>query len=535
MGSTAGWSGRFVGAVGAPCVVVSALLLTPARAQAGGELVWTHTSGSQGWIGRVVSIGDRSSQVLTSIEGYSATTRLYSSFADDPADPAWQSTPAFFSFLRGVDSAERADAHVSLDFVEPMAGSQRRPVVSYFDSSSSSPQWNYTLPVSANSQGGGVHITANGQRIVAWVFDNMTNKTLVAVFGAGSPTPTASTLLTTLGEPLKVRMAANGSALYVASTLKTIVFDLNTNAVALDAMNWESIATGHAIAGDGAVIAKGLLSHRVEVQRRLNGVWSPWFTHDLGTTGACYEAALSEDGATMVVGSSFGTNGLTTRLQVLDLTQSTHPVVFEEFQSGSGAYTNNVSSLSMSARGDVIALGLTGDQGGLVPELIAYRRTNGAWSRTFSYDLPGSVNQVDLSADGTRLSVASKTTHLNVMSGGGRIDLFSLGTRDLWMEGTPRAGSTVVIKQRWAPGATGILLASPQPATTPQTFPGVGTLYLRRAMITTAGSGTTGTDGILSTTYTIPAGTAGTSINFQAWCSSPRSLSSDWLHIDVLP
>jgi len=178
-------------------------------------------------------------------------------------------------------------------------------------------------------------------------------------------------------------------------------------------------------------------------------------------------AALSHDASTYAVAWWDAATGVDFRLEVRDGTS--HQVLRQVVQSGTaGGLQNLPAALAISPDGRRIALGVWGD-GGPAPELWLLDRDRVA--PVLEVDLPGSVQDLDLDATGTRLVVAMKHTHANQVGSTGEVRLYDTGERELQLVGQPRLGGSLDLAFR-NPAAEGIAVfllgfRAPQPVSVP--------------------------------------------------------------------
>lgn len=519
---------------------ITAVFGAPAAAQtSGASLVWTYASGQESWVPRVVTVGDQGSNVFTNLDGWGGAPRMFSSNDQNPPTPVWTGSGPYMSSSARVDSAKDAGVYVEMHFAQSSSTAPKTPVLSKYSSSASAPQWTYTFPFTLNSGSNGVHVSRDGRTIVGWVFDWSTQKTNVAVFDSTSSQPRSYTAVETAGEPRAAVLSSDGNTLLVVAQLRTVVFDARAGTTAYTGTNWGGIGPGHALSGDGSVFAKSLPDRRVEVWRRQGTSFTLDFTHEAPSLHQCGRMAISNDGSKLAMAFSSLENFLTVRVRVVDLANAQHALLLDDVVTGAGGYHNVASDVVLSGDGSHLGVGLTGDQAGQAPEVLAYSLGGSTYERVLTHDLPGSVNDLDISADGRRLAVASKATHNIVGIGGGRIDLFDLQAptlpqSDLTLTGIPHAGGTVSVTHYITPGTPALLLRAPAAAAAPQIFPGVGTLYLQRATMQAVHSGVSSGNGTLASVVNVPA-TPGTTYYFQGFSTLPRRLSTDWVQMTVVP
>ena len=517
-----------------------AALVLSALAQGQGPLAWRHAwryaSGLEGWIGQTVDVGDHGGQVFTAFEGFTLQGRLLSSHDNNPALPVWVSPPAYFGFSPRVRSNDSNTLHALFAFTEAVAGAPRRPTLRMFDSGSSTPLWSYEFPVTVQNPPAGLSMSTDGQRTLAWFYNATTNRTVLGVFQPGSSVPIATWNVDSSGQTWNVHMSADGNFAYVTSQLRTMVVDLGTGALLHNTVNFDAIGTGHAITSDGFTFARSSSTRRVSIYTRTGSTYAQTYQYDLGVDAMCARAAFSPDGSQLAMGFNVGSAQV--RIVIVDAIASSHPVLMDRSYSGTGTYSQTISDLAFDAAGRTLAVGTSGDQNGLLPELLVFERSMaGAWSPAFTYDLPGSVYDVALSPNGRRLAIASKSVHFNVLASGGEINLIELGERDVRAAGRPVQGTTIQVDATAQPGALVTLLVANRLANQPTVFPGLGTLHLPRAQVLAAGTAVADANGHAWLPFAIPPGAAqvGQRIYFQTLVSTPRRLSASWDTVTVLP
>ncbi len=506
--------------------------------------VWTHSTGADAWIGTNVAIGDDGRHVLSQFQGLKGATRLFRTEDSNPPTPMWQASAPYLAMSAKVDAADRADVLATFHFAQDSASAARVPQLTLYASNSGSPLWKYSFPFSVTMPANGVHVSADGETIVAWVFDYGTLTTALAVFGRATNVPRLFVNLETSGIPFAVRLSSSGSTLSIVSNIKTIILDVASGAVAFTSYHTQSVGLGHAISRDGSMFARALSSRTVALFQKQEAMYLPWFSYTLDVDASCSSIAFSEDGSTLALGYNYGYPYLQVRTVVLDIRTLPAQVVFDHSVIGGGAWINTLADLAISARGETVAVGLAGDQQGAAREVQVYSKdaTSGTWSTALEYDLPGSVNDVDVSSDGTRVAVASKAVHMTTGGSGGRIDTFKLTpiapTMDLTWDGTPSPGNTVYFHHTGlTPGRPAQLMVSPELASPPLYFPGVGTLYIRRDRITIEAVGNADSNGVFHCSVLVPVDTTkvGHTYYVQSMGLEPPQLSNTWLAITIQP
>ena len=269
-------------------------------------------------------------------------------------------------------------------------------------------------------------------------------------------------------------------------------------------------------------------------ERDASGNYSPLAPFTLqGPQGFCGRLALSQDGRKLVGAFLISANVLDVRVVVWDV--PTGAVLSDAYLAGGGALTNQVTGLDMSADGAIYALGCWGDALGQLPELMLFE--TGSTTPYATFDLAGSVMDLDLSENGDFVAVARKSVHANVSGSGGSVELFTTRPRDVRVEGVPRLnGAPVQVRVTPQTGPSVFVLSNTQAATPPQTF-AAGTLFVERiGMEVTALAPLGGGEYGKSWTFSSADGLqAGDTVYFQAFSSWPRTLGQDWVGVTVLP
>lgn len=496
-------------------------------------LVWERTDGGAAWIASAVSIGDRGYQVFAEYDLNSEAAELLSAFDSNPPTPVWSDGSPLGTEFRRVASADANDTKVVIDQV--VLGGQlstRQAVLRKYTSASSTPDWTYTFAPVINADAN-VGISRDGQTIVAAVYDNNQNEMEIAVFGPGSGVPLSYTVVA-LAPNDYLRgfdLSADGSTLYYSAGVTAHVFDVATQSDVFTA-NIGASFDSHAISGDGSVFAFGNFNS-LTIFEKQGGTYVNTYTEVV--PGQCYCAFIdiSDDSSTVASAWTFYGNYLTVRVDAIDV--ATKTVTMTHTATGTGTLQNVPSSVSISADGSRFAVGSWGDAGNVVPECRIFSRSSN--TPLLTLDLPGSVFDCDLSADGQRAVFGSKAVHANSFGNGGKVDLLSLGGEDLALRGVPRIGSTVQFDLYFAPGKNAFLMQSLAEDPTPTTFPGIGTLFIDRSTLTFSPAGVVPAGGIATKNLTIANNPAlvGTSLYFQGFSVPPRQVSGDWIKMTILP
>ena len=473
--------------------------------------------------------------MFTEIGNFSNSRLLFSRHDQNPPTPVWEDAGSVLHFNRVVASAPHSDVHVVLYQEQQSGSSLRRAVVRKFTSSSAVPDWDYVFNVDIYSHPySSVRVTADGQRIVAAVFDMNINATRVAVFDPSSSTPIAEYSVDTFGFFQGFEVSGDGSTLVFHSDKKLAICDLDSGQIRASKYYIGQLYRGAlAVSWDGSVVVNGV-ANLVHVWERSASNYSSHVEETFATNDYSQRVALSKDGAQLAMSLNYAANPERVSALLKDLTDGTYDVNYT--QSGSGSAINLASAIELSEDGTRMALGLWGDGDGTVPEVLFFEAGNNQPTGTF--DAPGSVLSMDMSPAGTQLVVGTRVGHNTVFGSGGSFWLFETGATDFSMSGVPSVGTTVEFAQDAPVGSFVRTLVSPQLATSPRVFEGVGTLMLQLENLTLLPQvSVAGQDGVARTDFALGNNPAlvGTTLYFQGFGLRPRKLSGDFVQMTVLP
>jgi hypothetical protein len=497
---------------------------------------WTYDSGSEGWIPKAVALGDLGGQVLMQVGPVHDQTRLFSSTDANPPVPLWQNTNPSWTYTHRVAAADETDAYVTLHDEDTTPG-RRRLVLRRFAKASSTPQWTYTHPVETNSsEAFDVGISRDGRRTALVAFNLFTALTDVVVFGS-SATPLMQTSLQMFAPGATMELSADGRRLYVSSPVRIKVIDTADGSELYDKVLSTQLFPAQTLSGDGSVFAYAVLDKIMVFGLKGDGTYEQKFEHEMPGPWYCNRADISDDGRTLACVYESSDTHMTARIVCLDLERSIAQGAAVETMrydaTGAGAYSLSTTAVELSADGSRFAVGLWGDEQGQAPEVLVFDRDQA--TPVLAHDLPGSVQAMDLSADGKRLAVASKAVHNNVFGGGGRIDLYDLEDADFSVHGVPHGGGRVRFELDGTPGSGAYLLASSQPAAHPSDHPGIGTIHINRKGGWVIPMGVFDANGKAAMDFDLGSNAVGTTLYFQGSQDQPAKLSESWVTLTVVP
>ena len=463
-------------------------------------------------------------------------SRLFSATDANPAAPIWENQVSVLTYNQRSASADETDVYVTLHD-QALTTSTRRLFLRRFRSGSSTPEWTYEVPSITNTHDlFDVAVSQDGERIVVVTVNSSSTNTDVYVFGPDSPTPTMSTSVPIFGFLRAFDLSADGSRLIIGSDLFAKVIDTDSGAE-VDSVTLSMSPLTLAISGDGESIAIGGQNALVVYAMNDSGRYRQLFANVLEGTWFCRAADISAGGETLACafvgyGSSRGV-----RTYAYDMQRSILEETGVETMSYSkvftGALSNGIADLEVSTTGDVFAVGTWGDANGDVPEVLVFQSDKNA--PLYTHDLPGSVQALDLSGDGKRLAVASKSVHNNTAGSGGRLDLYDLEVGDLRVHGVPTTGSSVRVELEGQPGRPAQLLVSRSLSKFPNFHRGVGSMALDRKSAWIIPMGTFDQNGVASLDYALPENAVGLTLYFQGAQQAPAKLSETWIKVTVLP
>ena len=278
----------------------------------------------------------------------------------------------------------------------------------------SAPLWEYTFDDEyVETRTRSVAVNADGSRVAACAYDGA--ETLLVILD-GNGTVLNSTTIS--GFALSLDMDDSGNRVVVTAGATARLYDTNTMteefALAVSgAGGWARISN------DGSAIADG--GFNVRAAREIEGVWQVVYS-GTGSSDWFGAVSLSADGQTLfAVSHDYASGYLENDHRIVDL--NTGAVVASSGFAGSGSYQNSVVSSEVNADGTVFVAATWGDQANTEPEIRVYDRD---LNMIDSLDTDGSPFAMDLSRDGSRIVVSTKSVHANTFGSGGATQIFDL-------------------------------------------------------------------------------------------------------------
>jgi hypothetical protein len=492
-----------------------------------------------------VSIGYHGARVLSDTGWTALKTRLYSNTSvssPNVPDPIWERSSGASSWDRALASADEADVHAVLRREQASGSSSKVARLEVFGSSDSVAQVNWVFP--DNNGGSGANfcdVSADGRWVASAIRVGLTAHVVVFDLNTSTQVPVLDTYYST--DPIGyLSISDDGSRLYISSQQGGHILRVSGGPNFHSETFFNTQNAGHSFSDDGSTFARPT-DGGVKVSREEAGSYVLVREHAPYAWGAPQHSgltALNEDGS--VLAAAFYTVPDFQDIEIFVWDVQTGIELLHDTIYGSGSFDNKPSALEFSDDGDRLALGAWGDEHGQAPEVTVYERQYDAAGTALGYQhftqfhLPGSVGGLDLSGNGDYLACTGRNSHFNWFSGTKFVAVFDLGA-DLRVSGQASPGQYVNFE--YFPQSTNsvFLLMASQPAATATTFGEVGTLYLNRG----SGSNFTlrsmsGVDahGMASLNFQIPSSlTAGQTLYFQGYSSTPRRLSDNWIPLTV--
>lgn len=510
---------------------------------------WEKSSagGSEGWLARTLSVGNQGSEVFTLTGPLIDYTRIYSAYDTSPPQAMLHSSSIPETQRHRVDSASNTDVHVSLyDMLDQgTIGNLRKLVVKKY--SASNLDWTYNFPVQTNGHKDTfVAVSNDGETILAAAKNIFNGFSFDIAFLKGNYSSTTATTTPVHFSPTGIfksfGLSADGSTFFIAGSSGIQVGNTATRAIThnVSVPFVDSFRSKVVISGSGRFLAYATDS-RVRILERTSSTYTVRYTYDIPGSYS-YESHLdfSENDALLACGINYPPDLHLARVVSFDVLASGGPrLLHTDLLTGGGDFDDRISDVSAAANGNRFVVGTWGDDQNLIPEVLVYGLVQSRPVGTV--DLPGSVWDLDMAADGKSFAVGFKHLHANVFaSTTASYSLYDVGDRDFYMRGAPQIGNTLEFSLKLRPGSVGRLVIGPEnPNYTPANYLGLGISYVDPSSwtIRNLGYGDANNMAIRSfpTNGNLFAGLAGQTIHFQGLALGRRKFSANWVKATMVP
>jgi parallel beta-helix repeat protein len=295
-------------------------------------------------------------------------------------------------------------------------------VIKWTSPGTGTPDWTTTFAGYNVTAYGPIAVSDDGSTIGVIASPPGTDAHLL-LFDASSATPLIDYVASGLGFPRYVKINVDGNYTAFIASATLVVFDRNSLTVR-DQISMGASNSAMDISGDGDLVAFGWTSMRAThwTGSSYQDLWS-WSTAGFSVT----RIAISADGST-IVSCWYNPSFTILKIVVHDASSST-PLWTYDYPTSSGTYQESCGDVDITDDGSLFIVGSLGDAENLNPEVHIFHRDQVPHT-IFTVDMPGSMNSVDISGDGSFATASGKHVHLNQMGRGGDIVCISLRQPD---------------------------------------------------------------------------------------------------------
>jgi hypothetical protein len=389
----------------------------PGGAGAQADVLWNyHTDdGAENPVCTSVAIGDCGRYVFAGFHGGGG--RMFA--MDGAGVPLWEIDPS--AQLR-VAAAETADVFYAVSSdgykVHRLSGSSGTPLWTYDGVADG---YSYLGPTFGEKAL--IECTPDGQTL-AVAAATSAGGIAILFFHADSPTPFSVFETTDFIEAQDLHISVDGSKCLLHA--RDFVYRVDVASHSLESSYEDSLdgeAACFAMAPDASNVVRGL--GRLSVRVWDGSGYSEAWHKVLGASDAGFAAAEAADGEELVV--ALMKNGFASaEVQRYARSAGNTPVWSYAVPPKTGTLQQQPSDVAVSADGQWIAVGLWGADDDSHPEFFILRDSAPA-QPLFSIDTVGSVNDVDITANGRYAAAAAKGTHANTVGSG--CDLYAVELR----------------------------------------------------------------------------------------------------------
>ena len=442
--------------------LVSALFIgssTPLSAQQqdpsfGPTVRWQQDDGASLWVGTDVAIGDHGATVIAAKELNRPLVSVYSAIAGDPLFD--HDVPDARQIRVAAASEATTLAAMVQHFRRPGSTNNFQPELWVWeDAQDSEPTWKFNFPEAEYSyyKGMDVHISADGQTIVAWYSYFVQRRVDIRVFNRDG-TERANY------EAWRKYNSSAGEEATITPDAARMLIDIGGHPRMIDLHTGETIRewdhhslfAGHAMSADGRVVAVGDDNEVRFFREEDRGRFERIDTYVFDGNRTASAVALDDDGSHAAILIDSWGPGETLDLVVLDI-ELGQDLDFVRFESPDNYSDLKATGLMMTADAATIVGSTYGDFAGHMPDAFAYTRGEGI---TAELHTAGSAFASDMDPSGQVLVIATKDKHANTPGAGGDIACADTRPASLRVRGVPRQGRRIVIEVEGAHDAAWI-------------------------------------------------------------------------------
>ncbi|MFH1451803.1 MAG: hypothetical protein ABIF88_01370 [archaeon] len=480
-----------------------------------------------------ISMSDYGSQVM--VNGKNDLI-LFSSFDVNPPTAVWSRPHNDNSYSYGnVVSSKNLDIYLEF-FQYKDASNKYRSVLRKYTSSSSVPGWEYEMPIYENSASSSndLKISNDGQTAVLVAKDSSGGSKIdIAIFnGDDIDNGVPSYYLNDFASINKLLLSGDGSTLALLTwDGKVYVYDtFSGNQIYYKFVIGSININTFSISEDGSRITLAY-SDKMHLFEKSGSTYidNVLFTEDTPYYFVYQKAQLTGNGEKIIYSVLYASSPKKMDVVSYDvaLDEKTIFYTYNPDSNADGSF-NEVDFLLISEDDKIASFAFSGEYGVSFDELKVFDIEQNLL--IMEEDLPGYVNKLDMSPDGSKVVVLGPEADIFYS----HVSLFEIGEPGITMSGVPKIGNTVTFVQPWHQGLINKVVYSD--SLNPMEIPPWGWLYPNRHTLYILPSGTNVVDKTL-TNYVIPNNPAlvGTKLYFQGFVLNPRDLTDNYLGFTVLP
>lgn len=403
---------------------------------------WEHMAGTEAYIPNKVTFGLHDNHVLSAADFGSRRLMLFDAPGDSNGERSRRVLPA--SNIGAIELATARDGDAVFSAAQFATGitTERFTEFARYDATDGSlenmlvPTWtnSFAPPGTLTSR---IATDSEGAILTAAVWDG-SSVSLAQIDGQTGTLFTGVSFVAGSLTALEVSESGDRIALVAGTNLR--IYDAQLNL--LHEETFALTPNSFSLAGDGHRFAVGFTSH-VDIFGE-QAFWSQQQTVIQGSQWLAAEVDLSHDGESLAIGWWNVATGFDVRFELRG--GPALQVFFEREELGAGTGLQNLpQAVAITPDGKRAAFGCWGD-GDSDPEVLLVDRDQAV--PVLEVDLPGSVRALDLDRSGTRIVVAFKETHANIVGFRGSIRLYDTGERDLNLVEVPTISNGLKISYR---------------------------------------------------------------------------------------